>query len=150
MMINATLAVFTPSGPCGDLVSFSITLSAAMDVPVTFTVTSSEPTDTIFSTPTTIAIGTKDWGFFLQPHTCGPRTVTIACDNPDVTLLVDHITYNSQCICPDDDGDTAQSATFVKTLNDCANHHFQFRFDPATLAERDLYGDAPVAVLITE
>jgi len=47
-------------------------------------------------------------------------------------------------------GETQQSAAFVSVTKNCGGHAFQFSFTPESVAERDLYGDAPVAVLITE
>jgi hypothetical protein len=136
---------------CGQTVPFGLTLTKAMDVDVTFAISSSDPADGFFgATEITIPKGTTSWGFSMQVTTLGTRTVTIACDNPDVTIKINHVTYTPLINCPSDSGSTDQVKTFANTIRDCANHRFTFQATPTTVAELDLYGDSTVSILITE
>ena len=151
MAIDVTLAG-PVSGPCGNIVGFQIHLSAPAPDPITWTAESSEGGDSISLVPPIMPAGLSEWGFFLTPSSCGPRTITIGsdADPDDINLVIDHVTYDAQCTCPSDTGETQQSAAFHSVVKNCGGHAFQFSFTPESVAERDLYGDAPVAVLITE
>lgn len=151
MAIDVTLSGPT-TGVCGDFLSFAITLASPAPVPVTWTVTSSEPSDTVSLVPPMMPAGTKDWGFFFLAATCGPRTITLGSDaDPTVLrLVVDHVTFTALCTCPSDTGDADQSATFGLVAKNCGSHTLQFSLTPTSVAERDLYGDSPVSAIISE